>query len=238
MRIPGRRLWRTDNPVCPPLPTRTDVRIWSAAACCRSGFDDAERQQAAAVRMASREAGSALSPQGSGSDLYNVHVSRQARILFLLVAFGLVACGGREHTGSQQQAAAEDESKPSDGGTVIRRLPADVSTLNPILSTSKYDRWVFFYLYVPLTHFDANLQVAPGLAKSWEISPDGKIYTFHVDPKATFDDGTPVLASDVIWSLKKITDPASEAVQLAGHFDNVDWAQTKAADAKTAVIAF
>lgn len=167
-------------------------------------------------------------------------VSRQARfLLFLLAGLGLFACGGRERTApSQTQTVADDETKPSDGGTVIRRLPADVSTLNPILSTSKYDRWVFFYLFTPLTQFDANLQVAPGIAKSWEITPDGKIYTFHIDPKATFDDGTPVLASDVIWSLKKITDPAVEAVQLAGHFDSLDWTNTKATDAKTAVIAF
>jgi peptide/nickel transport system substrate-binding protein len=165
-------------------------------------------------------------------------VNRPVRFLFLAAVFGLFACGGHEHKAPATATVAEDETKPSDGGTVIRRLPADVASLNPLLSASKYDRWVFFYLYTPLTHFDANLQVIPGLAKSWEISPDGKVYTFHIEPKATFDDGTPVLASDVIWSLKKITDPTSEAVQLAGHFDNVDWTQTKAVDAKTAIIAF
>lgn len=165
-------------------------------------------------------------------------MNRPARFLFLCAVFGLFACGGHERPAPPTATVVEDETKPSDGGTVIRRLPSDVASLNPLLSASKYDRWVFFYLYTPLTHFDANLLVAPGLAKSWEISPDGKVYTFHIEPKATFDDGTPVLASDVIWSLKKITDPASEAVQLAGHFDNVDWTQTKALDAKTAVIAF
>jgi peptide/nickel transport system substrate-binding protein len=147
---------------------------------------------------------------------------------------------GREQTtpAVRTGSVADDETKPSDGGTVFRRLPGDVSTMNPLLPTSHYDRWVSHYLFTPMVDFDVNLQPTPGLAKSWEISPDGKVFTFHLDPKATFDDGLPVRPSDVLFSLKKITDPATEAAQLAGHFQKVDWANTKAVDDHTVAIAF
>jgi peptide/nickel transport system substrate-binding protein len=164
-------------------------------------------------------------------------VNRRLAVLLLFSTLGLFGCGGGERP-VRQSATADDDSKPSDGGTLIRRLIGDVSTLNPLLANSLIDRHVSHYLFTPMVNLDVNLLPAPGLARSWDISPDGKVYTFHLEPKATFDDGTPVRASDVVWSLKKITDPATEAVQLAAHFDKVDWTKTKAIDDHTVAIAF
>lgn len=165
---------------------------------------------------------------------------RSLSLLLLLAAVGLAGCGPAEQRAATAGTAAvvDDDSKPQDGGTILRRLPGDVSTMNPILSSNYYEHYVFIYLSQPLLNFDASLQVAPGLAEKWEVSPDGKLYTFHLNPRATFDDHTPVLASDVIFSLKKITDPAVEAAQLSAHFDRVDWAATKAIDPRTVVIGF
>jgi peptide/nickel transport system substrate-binding protein len=53
-----------------------------------------------------------------------------------------------------------------------------------------------------------------------------------------FSDGTPVRAADVLFSLKKIVDPASEAVQTAGWFDQLDLKRTRIVDDKTIVIGF
>lgn len=164
-------------------------------------------------------------------------VNRRLAVFLLFFSFGLFACGGEEHP-SSQTAAVDDDSKPSDGGTLIRRLPGDVSTLNPLLAVNHYDRYPTYYMFTPMVNLDVNLLPAPGLARSWDISPDGKVYTFHLDPKATFDDGTPVRASDVVWSLKKITDPATQAVQLSAHFEKLDWTKTKAIDDHTVAIAF
>jgi len=133
---------------------------------------------------------------------------------------------------------AVDESKPQDGGTVVRRLESDLGTVNPVLATSKYDRMVDNYIFTPMVYLDANLRPVAGLAKSWDISPDGRSYTFHLNEKATFSDGTPVLASDVYWTLAKIADPNGGAAQLAGDFENVDMAKTKVLDPHTIVVNF
>ncbi|HEX3109863.1 MAG TPA: ABC transporter substrate-binding protein, partial [Thermoanaerobaculia bacterium] len=155
--------------------------------------------------------------------------------LALLFALMLFACAREERAPGSE---AVDESRPQDGGTVVRRLESDISTVNPILATSKYDRMVDNYVFTPLVYLDATLRPIPGLAKSWDISADGKSYTFHLNEKATFSDGTPVLASDVLWTLMKIEDPNGGAAQLGGDFENLDVPNTKVIDPHTIVITF
>lgn len=155
----------------------------------------------------------------------------------VLLAF---ACAPeREHP--VQQAATDtaiDENTPHEGGTLLRRLETDVATLNPVLATSRYDRLVVNYIFNPLVYIDASLQPTAGLAETWEISPDGKLYTFHLSPKATFSDRTPVRASDVLFTLRKLVDPKTEAPQIAGGFAQLDLGTTKVIDDHTIVIGF
>jgi peptide/nickel transport system substrate-binding protein len=155
--------------------------------------------------------------------------------LALLFALTLFACARDERAPMNE---AVDENKPQDGGTVVRRLESDIGTVNPILATSKYDRMIDNYIFTPMVYLDTNLRPVAGLAKSWDITPDGRSYTFHLNEKATFSDGTPVLASDVYWTLTKIEDPSGGAAQLGGDFENVDMAKTKVADPHTIVISF
>jgi ABC-type transport system substrate-binding protein len=44
------------------------------------------------------------------------------------------------------------------------------------------------------------------LATSWELSKDGKVYTFHLNPKAKWHDGKPVTAEDVVYSMDSMVD--------------------------------
>lgn len=156
----------------------------------------------------------------------------------LIVAPLLLCLACRERPLPPVTASAVDDAKPQDGGTIVRRLDADVSTLNPLLITTKYDHYISRYLFDPLLQYDSQLEVAPGLAEKWEVSPDGKEYTFHLNPAARFSDGTPVRASDVLFTLKKLVDPTTEAVQFAGQFEQADLAKTRVIDDRTIVIAF
>ncbi|HEX8155702.1 MAG TPA: ABC transporter substrate-binding protein, partial [Thermoanaerobaculia bacterium] len=133
----------------------------------------------------------------------------------------LASCSPEKPLAPATSTAVADDTTPRDGGTLHRRLEADISSLNPILASTIYDRKVAHYLFTPLVYLDENLRPAPGLAESWEISPDGKLYTFKLNDKATFSDGTPVRASDVVFTLRKIVDPASEAVQMASNFEQL-----------------
>jgi oligopeptide transport system substrate-binding protein len=62
-----------------------------------------------------------------------------------------------------------------------------------------------------LVTFDPQLAIVPDLAESWDISPDGTVYTFHLRPNATFHDGRPVTVHDVIYSWERAADPATDS---------------------------
>ncbi|HET7436759.1 MAG TPA: ABC transporter substrate-binding protein [Thermoanaerobaculia bacterium] len=155
----------------------------------------------------------------------------------VLVLFAL-ACSREHPVTATSSAAPIDDDTPQDGGTLIRRLDIDVPTVNPVLATSRFDRYVANYVFTPLVYFDINLEPMPGLAESWKLSDDGRIYTFKLNKKATFSDGTPVRASDVVFTLRKIVDPQSEAVQIAGGFEQLDLTKTRAVDDATVEVAF
>jgi peptide/nickel transport system substrate-binding protein len=156
-----------------------------------------------------------------------------------LVALAVVLClacdGGPER---RTMPVVASDGAPQDGGTLVRRLDTDIATLNPILATSRYDRLVAQYLFTPLVHLDQELRPVPGLADSWEITDDGTVYRFALNKGATFSDGAPVRASDVVFTIRKIIDPSSEAVQVAGSYEKIDMTRTQAIDDHTVAIAF
>lgn len=159
------------------------------------------------------------------------------RFALLVVLAAVVSCG-REQDVARQQPRPLDDDRPRDGGTLYRRLDTDVVSLNPVIASSRYDRYVGRYLFTPLVAVDRNLRPAPGLATDWEISADGRLYTFKLNDKATFSDGRPVRASDVVFTMRKIIDPSSEAIQVAGSFEHLDLSRTRAVDDHTVEIAF
>ena len=59
-------------------------------------------------------------------------------------------------------------------------------------------------IYEGLTAIDKDLRVAPGLAESWTVSPDGKTYTFKLRAGMTFHDGSKVEAADVVATINRV----------------------------------
>ena len=68
-------------------------------------------------------------------------------------------------------------------------------------------------IFEGLTRIDANGGVLPDLAKSWDISPDGLTYTFHLQTGVKFHDGAPFSADDVKFSLDRARDAKSTNAQ-------------------------
>jgi len=62
--------------------------------------------------------------------------------------------------------------------------------------------------YSGLVAFDPQLNLTPDLAESWDVSPDGRVYTFHLRENAKFHDGKPVTAGDFIYSWERALSPA------------------------------
>jgi oligopeptide transport system substrate-binding protein len=73
---------------------------------------------------------------------------------------------------------------------------AEPETLDPSLITGQPEGRLAAALFEGLTSFDEHGQVVPGVAEKWDISPDGRVYTFHLRRNARWSNGDPVTARD------------------------------------------
>jgi oligopeptide transport system substrate-binding protein len=65
-------------------------------------------------------------------------------------------------------------------------------------------------LLLGLTTYDGSAQVIPGAATSWDVSADGRIWTFHLR-KHLWSNGTPVVAEDFVFAWQRLLDPKTGA---------------------------
>jgi peptide/nickel transport system substrate-binding protein len=154
------------------------------------------------------------------------------RIPAVVLVLAALACAPAE-----RKDAALPEA-PVEGGRLVRHLATDTETLNFVLHDSQAEKFVLSYIHDPLLDLNQALEVIPGVAESWEVSDDGSSWTFQLDPNATFSDGRPVRAADLIFTLRKIVDPKSESTQYAGMFADLDLERTRALDDHTAEVVF
>src|SRR3954467_11846881 len=90
---------------------------------------------------------------------------------------------------------------------VINNSP-EPQTLDPALEKGQPEYHVTLALYEGLTVYDPkDLSMKPGVAETWERSPDATVYTFPLRP-AKWSNGDPVTARDFEWSWKRVLDPA------------------------------
>jgi len=100
----------------------------------------------------------------------------------------------------------------ADAAKLLRRgSDAEVESLDPDKGVSVYDIAIQKDLLEGLTILDMNKQPVPGVAASWDISEDGRIYTFHLRPESRWSNGDPVTAQDFVYALRRAVDPATGA---------------------------
>lgn len=80
---------------------------------------------------------------------------------------------------------------------------AEPETIDPALLTGQSEGRIASSLFEGLTRFSEYGEPVPGVAKSWEIAPDGRTYLFHLRHSAFWSDGKPVTAQDFVASWKR-----------------------------------
>jgi ABC-type oligopeptide transport system, periplasmic component len=86
-------------------------------------------------------------------------------------------------------------------------ISTEPPTLDPAQSQDQVSFTVLNGLYEGLTRKDENGQNVPGIAEKWDISEDGKTYTFHLRKDAKWSNGDPVTAGDFEFAWKRALDP-------------------------------
>ncbi len=111
---------------------------------------------------------------------------------------------------------------PARGGTLVEGSVGAPRFVNPLLALSDADRDMTALTYAGLMGIGADGTLVPVLAKSYEVSPDGKIYTFILRDTAKFSDGTRVTAEDVVFTVEKAQDPSLKSPEYS------NWASIRA----------
>lgn len=86
-------------------------------------------------------------------------------------------------------------------------LASEPPTLDPAQATDQVSFTVINAIYEGLTIIDENGNVQPGIAEKWDVSEDGKTYTFTIRSDAKWNNGDPITAHDFEFSWKRALDP-------------------------------
>ncbi len=141
------------------------------------------------------------------------------KIIALSLLLTLILIGGCGPTRSQKATGAPDppfegqtpedamtvDSTPGNyGGTLVMGLPGNPKTFNVVTAVEVLSAWVLAGpVYKALVDYDNEKLIdIPGLAKSWESTPDGLEWTFNLRKGVMWSDGTPFTADDVVFTFQ------------------------------------
>ena len=100
---------------------------------------------------------------------------------------------------------------PVEAASLRMAWAQDATGLDPHKQTAFSSLRLLELIYEPLVRLDAELNVVPAIATSWEFAADGKTLTFKLDPNAKFSDGSAVTSADVKASFERLLDEATGA---------------------------
>lgn len=145
--------------------------------------------------------------------------------LMALVALALLGCEGKDRNANNGLSKCPDLPSPPPSGATDERDPvasleavscgelnlwgsAMPKSLNMWQDYNSFSVSIMGLMFEPLATLHSTRDEAIGvLASDWSISPDGKTYTFQIDPRAHWSDGTPITAYDVQFYYDVIMDP-------------------------------
>src|ERR1700754_4288281 len=120
-------------------------------------------------------------------------------------------------------AAAQEQRDPNAkaGGDIVITYKDDVSTLDPAIGYDWQNWSMIKSLFDGLMDYEpGTTNLKPDLAESYEISPDGKTFTFKLRSGVKFHNGREMTADDVKYSLDRVTNPKTQSPG-AGFFGSI-----------------
>ena len=90
---------------------------------------------------------------------------------------------------------------------IVINMGAEPLTIDPNLNSLNVVSAMLLHSFESLIKIDSNGNIVGGMAESWDISEDGKVYTFHLRTNAKWSDGKPLTAHDFEYSWKRMVNP-------------------------------
>lgn len=134
----------------------------------------------------------------------------------------LAVVGGCSKGNFSERASAGKE-------TVFRYPIPELTVLDPAKVQDGDTIDVLQQVYEGMVKWDADSKPAPNLAESWDISKDGKVYTFHLKKGVKFHNGREVTADDFKYSMERACDPAIKSETVDTYMKDIVGASDKRA---------
>lgn len=107
----------------------------------------------------------------------------------------------------QNSTSPSHNSNLSARDTLRIDIGNEPASLDPEANSDNSAARVQSDLFAQLVDYDQQGHLIPGLAESWDISKDGKLYTFHLRHNLKFSDGSPITARDFVFSWQRLVTP-------------------------------
>ncbi|MCS7294252.1 MAG: ABC transporter substrate-binding protein, partial [Dehalococcoidia bacterium] len=151
-----------------------------------------------------------------------------AALIVVVGAVLVIALLGNGDDGSAP-ASPSDGSSGSSGSpagfcrdSVLITFGADpASVLDPIQVRDEGTAEYVVEIFGGLVTLDLNMKVVPDIAESWDVSPDGLTYTFHLRDDVVFHNGRRVTAEDFKYSFERAADPANASPTVLLYLGNI-----------------
>ncbi len=151
-----------------------------------------------------------------------MRIARRWAVLWLALA--VAACAPATPAPSApSESASGGAATPRTGGNVTYALARDIAGkwLDPnVVFGGQPDIVLWTQIYDTLLYQAQDQSLQPGLAASWDVSEDGKEYTFHLRQDVKFHDGTPFTAEAVKFTFDRIMQPGNPSTAYQ-HFTEV-----------------
>ncbi|OXM88360.1 ABC transporter substrate-binding protein [Paenibacillus rigui] len=138
-------------------------------------------------------------------------------MLMLSFVVALVGCSSDKPSSSPDAAKSKESASAAAGGTLRIAYSALPKTLDPHMTTANATTHTARQIFEALVTINEKYEVVPMLAKSYEISKDGKTITFALRQGVKFHNGKEMKAEDVIASMQKWQKIASTAKANLGN---------------------
>lgn len=143
----------------------------------------------------------------------------------ILVSGAVSGCGNKATLSDSAKKNDVTSSTPKEGGTVKYAIwSSPKGVFNSSIYDDIYDGRVNQLIFSTLVNLDEKYNYTPGLADSYEVSPDNLTVTFKLNEKAKWHDGQPFTADDVAFTFTTICDPSYTGPRF-GEVDKIAGAQ-------------
>ncbi len=156
-------------------------------------------------------------------------MKKSLTVYYVLLVSLFFACGRQQKVNTESGSGNSlqiTEVTPSDtigavnGDWIIKQEMSDAEKLNPTVTNDATAQGIYIYIYESLLSVDRiTYDLKPLIAKSLpEVTDDHLSYIFDLKENVTFSDGTPLTGEDVIFTMKTIKNPFTDAQATRNYF--------------------